>query len=642
MALSAHARRQVQRQATHLIAERFRDPLRRNALTGLLERTAEGWHLAVRTGDPGTADAFLIGRAGVFAVVVTDPPPDEATMREVARDAEERFAGLPGPGGQRIARSAVTLVAIVGAQSPRGPRNAGPFWVLPAAKLDQLFRRDTVHLTVRQAAKIADGLAARLRGYEWLTVSAPEKEAGSFELLSAESVADDQLIAAVERPFETWMTFLHPDQAALAARNYSGPARISGPAGTGKTVVALHRMRHVGRRSTGPLLFTTFVRTLPPVNETTFRRLAPELADRAQFISLHAWAREFLKRRGIELNTHSRLTKAAFGRAWKEHREPLERLGPNYDYWETEVQRIIKGQGIRTLEKYQSIHRARRGLRLDRGQREKVWQLYTMYEENLAANGLHDFNDLLSRASTELERQPLEEPYAAVVVDEAQDMTLTGLRLLRTIAGDGPNQLLLVGDGQQQVYPGGWRLSDAGIPIQGRGEVLKVNYRNRASILDFARRINAVDDLDGAAGVALRDADSVNEGGVVQSWTGTPAELPDALAGTVRALEIPLGETALITFSNADADQCRRFLESAGVPTRALERYVGAAEDRLHVGTVHRAKGLDFRAVLVVQLPRPAPEDPAEQEEQRELLSRQRLVAATRARDFLWWGVVQS
>ncbi len=96
MALSAHARRQVQRQATHLIAERFQDPLRRNALTGLLERTAEGWHLAVRTGDPGTADAFLIGRAGVFAVVVTDPPPDEATMREVARDAEERFAGLPG------------------------------------------------------------------------------------------------------------------------------------------------------------------------------------------------------------------------------------------------------------------------------------------------------------------------------------------------------------------------------------------------------------------------------------------------------------------------------------------------------------------------------------------------------------------
>ncbi|MFB9923717.1 UvrD-helicase domain-containing protein [Amycolatopsis halotolerans] len=636
MGLSAHARRHVQQQATKLIAERFRDPLRRNTLAGLLERTAEGWHLAVRTGEPGTADAFLIGRAGVFAVVVTDPPPDEATMRAVARDAEERFAGLPGPGGQRIARSAVTLVAIGGAGS------AGPFWSLPAPKLDQLFRRDTVHLTARQAARIASGLAARLRGYEWLKVAAPEKAAGSFELLSAESVADDQLLAAVERPFETWMTFLHPDQAALASRNYSGPARISGPAGTGKTVVALHRMRHVGRRSTGPLLFTTFVRTLPPVNETTFRRLAPELADRAQFVSLHAWARAFLDGRGIQLNTNPRLIKDAFARAWTQHREPLERLGPNYDYWETEVQRIIKGQGIATLEKYQSIHRARRGLRLDRGQRSKVWELYETYSENLAANGLSDFHDLLHRASAELERRPLEEPYASVVVDEAQDMTLTGLRLLRTIAGDGPNQLLLVGDGQQQVYPGGWRLSDAGIPIQGRGEVLRVNYRNRAGILDFARRINAVDDLDGAAGVALRDADSVNEGGVVQSWTGTQAELPGALTAAVRELTIPHGETALITFSNADAELCRRFLESAGTPTRALERYVGEAEDRLHVGTVHRAKGLDFRAVLVVQLPHPSPEDPAEQEEQRELLSRQRLVAATRARDFLWWGVVPS
>jgi superfamily I DNA/RNA helicase len=161
---------------------------------------------------------------------------------------------------------------------------------------------------------------------------------------------------------------------------------------------------------------------------------------------------------------------------------------------------------------------------------------------------------MIDLALAEIVRNPLDEPYEAVVVDEVQDITLVGLRLLNKIAGDGRNRLLLVGDGQQQVYPGGWRLSDAGIPVQGRGEVLRVNYRNRANVLEFAQRFDAknqVDDLDGGPGVALHDVELANSGGRVQHWTGTAQELPTALTEAVRALQVPLNQTALIVFHHS-------------------------------------------------------------------------------------------
>ncbi|WP_326569038.1 UvrD-helicase domain-containing protein [Amycolatopsis rhabdoformis] len=644
MVLSAHAKRHVQRQASELLAKHFPtlDPLRRNVLNELVSHTAEGWHLLLRADLPRSADradAFLVGRTGVFAVVVADQPPEQ--VQPVLRHAEERFASIRGSQGRLVAPTAITLVVVGGVK--RSPRNSGAFWALPVADLDQLFRRGDTRLPRRQADDLARAANDRLPDYSFFVVQPPEREPEPEGLLAAQDVTEGQLAAALERPFESWMTFLHPQQHAVVKRDYGGPARISGPAGTGKTVVALHRMRHVGRRNVGPLLFTTFVRTLPAVHESAFRQLAPELAERAEFQNLHSWARTLLVHREVELNVNPAAIDNAFARAWLRHRGALQEIEPAYDYWHTEVDRVIKGRGLRTLAEYKQILRRGRRLALGDAQRERVWSFYESYRDNLVARGAHDYHDMLIAAHAELVRQPLESPYAMVVVDEVQDVTLTGLRLLREIAGDGQNRLLLVGDGQQQVYPGGWRLSDAGIPVQGRGEVLKVNYRNRSGILDFARRIdagNSVDDLDGAAGVVLRDAEVVNAGGRAETWTGRRTDLAAALVDTLRPL--PHGHTALITFTKHDADECRRLLESAGVPTQSLEHHTGEPDDRVKVGTVHRAKGLDFRAVLAVQFPAlDSANSDAARREAAELRDRQRLVAATRARDFLWWGVVE-
>ncbi|MEV6905703.1 UvrD-helicase domain-containing protein [Amycolatopsis sp. NPDC051071] len=646
MSRSEHSRRQLEAQARKLLERTFTglDSLHRNVLTALLSRTGTGWRLLVKTtlpsNDGRSADAFLIGRTGVLALLITDGDPDDEMTRQVLRHAKERFAGIPGPQGRALAESAIHLV-VIGSGSGRA-RQDGVYWRLTESGLDRVFRRDA-HLNQRLVALIAEQAERRLRDYRPLTVQLPDRGPEAAGLLDATELIEDQLGAAQRRPFDSWLTFLHPRQNAIVKRDYAGPARISGPAGTGKTVVALHRLRHLARLSTGPLLFTTYVHSLPSVIKTAFDRLAPELEGRAEFTNLHAWVRRFLAERNVPVNVDRRKIDTAFSFAWMAYREQLQILEPSVDYWRTELDRVIKGRGISTLDGYLAAARRGRILRLNASQKEHVWGLYEHYQRGLADKGVHDYNDLIELGRAELVKRPLETPYAAVVVDEVQDIPLCGLRLLRELAGDGPNKLLLVGDGQQQVYPGGWRLSDAGIPVQGRGEILKVNYRNRAEVLGFAQRFDAtnrVDDLDGADGVALRAAESASAGGTTATWRGASRDLPDALVSAVRGLPVRRDHSALIVFHHKDLSRCTEILRAANIPTLALENYTGEADGKLKIGTVHRAKGLDFQAVLVLENTLEGVTGSQAEEERRELRGRQHLVAATRARDFLWWGVL--
>jgi superfamily I DNA/RNA helicase len=436
-------------------------------------------------------------------------------------------------------------------------------------------------------------------------------------------------------------------QRAVVDRDYPGPAKIGGPAGTGKTAVALHRLARLARREDGPLLFTTLARGLPHAARTSFAGLAPEHAARVEFTDLHAWAREFLAERGTPLRVNAGLVDEAFVAAWSQAgtRGPIAAVEPNPSYWRTEIDRVIKGRGVRDLDEYTRITRAGRRVRLDRAQREQVWQLYRAYQAALADAGLADHNDLLVAATRELRRQPPASRYAAVVVDEVQDVPLVGLHLAAELAGHGPNALLLVGDGQQQVYPGGWRLSDAGIPVGGRSELLRVNYRNAARVLDLSSRMDAanqVDDIDGAATLGLREVGWLREGGSVHTWRGIDDELPEALVSALRELPVPRGEAAVIAFTRAEAERYARTLRRAGIDVQWLADFDGQPSPLLKIGTVAQAKGLEFRAALVPRPPQWEPGDSGASREHIELVERQRLVAVTRARDHLWFGLVDS
>lgn len=627
---------------------------KRQTVARFLTESRDGWrtylHADLPFTPPNRPDAVLIGPFGVFAVLLRDTPPTREEAEEAIRFAGTLVLGARTPSGN-VSEAVVRPVLVLPPAHPP-VRHTASYLAVPASRLDQVLRKGERRLRAPDIRAFAEHLDRRGQGYRSvdLAESAADQTA-TAELLDPAELHRDRVDAARRGPFESWLTFLDDAQFGMVRREYSGPARISGPAGTGKSVVALHRLVHLGKRTVGPLLFATFAKNLPPIMRDRFARLAPELLDRAEFSTLHSWARQLLQDRKIPVDLDAKAAEQAFSMAWLRlgQHGKLSTLNPNPHYWRAEIDRVIKGRGMREVAEYQAVHRIGRGMGLERGaDRQLVWDLCAEYDKRLRDKGKHDFNDIVDLAVAELRGRPVDPRYAAVVVDEVQDITLTGLRLLHLIAGDGPNRLLLVGDGQQQIYSGGWRLSDAGIPIRGRGEVLRTNYRNGARILEVAQRFDAsnqVDDLDGAVGVSLREVIAALPGGTAIPWHGNKNELANAVLAVVRALgdgtdgdEEPVDrdDVAVLTFEKKDTQRWRGLLESAGFPVQDLDTYQGERNGTIKVGTVFRAKGLEFRAVVVPELPRPRDGDRSTEWQERG--ERASLVALTRARDYLWVG----
>ncbi|MGZ9935170.1 UvrD-helicase domain-containing protein [Streptomyces sp. NC-S4] len=637
-------------------------------LAQLLVLTARGWRLLVDRQWSGTrtadADMLLVGPGGVFVLQVTTggEPSDgrAAGLLAATKAAESAVASL--------GMSPVAVQPLMVFAGRRLDAGHGRIRLLGEHEIGPVLISQRHRLRAESVRAIADHLERVFPGYAGSAVDqqpppAPEHPRPSSPegLFDLEGLRDAALKGAMQAPIEQWMTFLHPDQVALVRRNWAGPARISGPAGTGKTVVALHRAAHLARRTTGRILYVTFANNLPRVQSTFLKAMAPAVADRVDFRSLHSWAQEFLQERGVPVRLHGDKAETAFSLAWKNvgRSGRLAELDPAPAYWREEIDYVIKGRGLTRFEEYVTVPRRRRRARLHRAHRQSMWELYEAYEELRGERGVHDFNDVLSLALAEAARPRERPPYAAVVVDEVQDLTLVGLRLLHALVGDAPNGLLLVGDGQQTVYPGGFRLTDAGIDIRGdRGQVLRTNYRNSKQILDAALTVvadDAFEDLDGERTPGRRDVDLTYHDGDVVRVTGPTVEAHDReLLDVLRSL--PAGaraDTALLCPSMRAVGHYQRLLTQAGIPVCQLEHYDGRAVDAVKLGTYRRAKGLEFKNVLLPQydavFTHGAPagtavgtESPETARERAELLRGQLFVAMTRARDLLWLGSVSA
>ncbi|MFF7942783.1 UvrD-helicase domain-containing protein [Nocardia gamkensis] len=594
--------------------------------------------------DPVPADhahALLICRTGLFAFRFAEDVPAE--FDGLRRHVEATFGKLQFGREKIVAHDAQIVLLVPGEIRRRGD---GRFAVAGPGELDRVIRARHRQLRPTRVQAIANTVAHQsAREYELLEIEDVRPDPPVPALLDRSEVLSPQRDAALAMPFQHWMTFLDPEQEVLVSRTYTGPARIAGPAGTGKTVVALHRMARQAKRSTGRQLYTTFVKTLANCQETYFRRLAPGTEGRVQFAGLHSWAMDFLGQRIAAPKLDPRGADQVFGRVWEQARAVFEDIEPHESYWREEIDRVIKGREIDDLDVYQRAERhGRNGIRLDDDRRAEVWhELYVPYVSEMRKRGISDYSDVIAIALAEIRNEPLPEPYDAVVVDEVQDMTLAGLRLAHAIAGgNGSSPLLLLGDGQQQVYAGGWRMADAGIDLRGRGEVLRVNYRNRRRVWENAAGIDAVNELgdfDDAPGVLLRDADVTLPDGVVRIWRGPDHYLESALVDGIRECGKPLSDIAVLTRTRKEAARLAGALDAVGIATLPLEDYDGTPHPAVKIGTVHRAKGLDFAAIFHPSWSGGAGPRTGASRERARLAERQKLVAITRARDFAWLGI---
>ncbi len=638
----------------------------RKAIASLLALETKGWRLLVHQAWPTTKSAaVLIGAGGVFVIdlkVAAEPPVvagGHLRIGDERRDSDaERLLATTHTIDQHVASLGMSPVAL------------RPLMVFTGHYLDVMFGRvrllgdrnvvqelvaEPKRLTPAMVTAVTNHLVEVLPAYESPRLgnapipSAANEPASLFDVEELEQAA---LRSALNAPIEGWMTFLHPEQAAMVRRTWKGPARISGPAGTGKTVVGLHRAAYLAERTTGRVLYVTYARNLPRVQGQLFRRMSSTAGERVEFTSLHAWARTFLDQRGVPVNLNGEKARTAFFRAWSRVGKDsvLPQVEPLPSYWQEEIDYVIKGRGLTSLREYLLIARHGRRTALMPEHRRAAWRLYEEYESLRAERAIHDFNDVLLAALSELQSQAVEPAYSAVIVDEVQDLTLIGIKLLHALIGEAANGLLLIGDGQQSVYPGGFRLAEAGIVVKGRAAVLRTNYRNSSRILDAALQVVSADpfeDIEESSSDGRRDVEvTLLDGQVVRETAGDETEHDRRLIEAINALcgegTNQLSAAAVLCATLKQIDHYHGLLTRAGIPVLRLEHYDGVPVDAVKLGTYHRAKGLEFKYVFLPQHSSSTATGSAADLERSFLLRRQLYVAMTRARDLLWLGAVDS
>lgn len=420
---------------------------------------------------------------------------------------------------------------------------------------------------------------------------------------------EDELRRIMAEPLEKWRVFLHPTQRKIVKKNYSGSARILGGAGTGKTVVAMHRAKHLAAELTGQqrILFTTFTANLAADIRENLRKICSvEELRKIEVVHLDSWVNQFLKESGFT---------AQIG--YDEEIQPLwdkavllanNELPFDTSFYEEEWTRIVIAQEALTLEKYVKATRNGRGTRLDRKKRMLVWNVFENYQNLMKENQIRDINTAMYESAKLLTAAGNRPRYANIIVDEGQDFSDNAYRLLRALAGDEhQNDIFIVGDAHQRIYRNHPTLSKCGIKVRGRSGILKINYRTTEEIRKYAfALLNGIsfDDLDEDTDLGDQCRSLTHgEKPVIENFKDASAEF-EYLLNEINGLKdnsVAFTDICIVARTKKLVDDYIAQFTKAGIRTYAIKRNKSDNRnfDGLRIATMHRVKGLEFKYVFV-------------------------------------------
>lgn len=450
--------------------------------------------------------------------------------------------------------------------------------------------------------------------------------------------SDAALQGMLDAPLAKWRVFLHPTQRKLVERDYNGPCKITGGAGTGKTVVAMHRAVHLAKTVfTGAqdrILFTTFTRNLAEAIDANLQELDATARSRIVVRNIHAVAVDVIRQAGLRFESIDDDDVLEY---WREAMQDAATAlpFPEAEFYAAEFEEVILAQGIPDLGTYLVAKRIGRKGQLPRPSREPVWQVMERFQAICGQKGRMTYPMMVAKAASYLEQHRSPSPYRAVIVDEAQDMTAADWRLIRGLTTSGPNDIFLVGDAHQRIYGRPVVLSRCGIVVSGRSKRLRINYRTTEEIRRWACGLLdglSFDDLDGQP-ERLDGYTSLMHGELpkviqVPSWSAAAdpvvAHVRDLLARSIQAHEI-----CVVAPSNPRRTALAKALDAADITVLELGKSLPKdAQPGVRLGTFHRVKGLEFRHMIVVCEDQAV--DPMDHRDRSQLF-----VAATRARDGL-------
>ena len=412
----------------------------------------------------------------------------------------------------------------------------------------------------------------------------------------------EELERALEFPWEKWTVFLHPAQRQVVAKDYSGPFRVFGTAGTGKTIVAIHRAAFLAAANPDArVLLTTFSDTLAALLRAKLQRLLhnrPRLAERVEVDAIDT--------------VGERLYQAQFGPPKIATRQLIQEVlakasGTNdfsLRFLLSEWEDVVDAWQLDSWEAYRDVRRLGRKTRLPVAKRSRLWSIFERVKAELRDQGLVTRADLFGLLAEKL-RDRRNPPFDFAIVDEAQDIGVAQLRFLAALGGQRPNSLFFAGDLGQRIFQTPFSWKALGIDIRGRSRILKLNYRTSHQIRRQADRLLGPE-------VADVDGNVEDRRGTISAFNGEqPAihlfetEQEEREAVGVWLLErrdegVCAHEIGIFVRSEKELDRARTAVDNAGLPFRVLDERNEASDACVSISTMHLAKGLEFRAVAVM------------------------------------------
>ncbi len=459
----------------------------------------------------------------------------------------------------------------------------------------------------------------------------------------------DELARALDYPWDKWTVFLHPAQRQLVEKEYNGPARVTGSAGTGKTIVALHRAVHLARENPDSrVLLTTFSGTLANALAGKLRCLIngePRLAERIDVESINSVGERLYRVHVEQPNLASR----------SEIQEVLSDAGANIEDFRFssrfllgEWNDVVDAWQLESWENYRDVKRLGRKTRLPEAQRARLWQVFATVKAGLASKGLITPAEMFNQLTSVIAERN-HPPYEFCVVDEAQDISVAQLRFLAALGGDRANSLFFAGDLGQRIFQTPFSWKSLGVDIRGRSQTLRINYRTSHQIRMQADRLLGpeVTDVDGNVD---------DRRGTVSVFNGPQPDVrifddegleADAVSDWLleRTKEgLAAHEIGVFVRSHEQLKRAESAAEKSNLPFKLLDDQMETTTGKMVISTMHLAKGLEFRAVVVMacddeviplQERIESVSDNADLEEVYETERHLLYVACTRARDHL-------
>jgi len=452
-------------------------------------------------------------------------------------------------------------------------------------------------------------------------------------------VDDEETMAAIlNAPLAQWRVFLHPTQRKLATGDRGGPVRVLGGAGTGKTVLAMHRAKWIAEHAlpTGKkVLFTTFTKNLAIDIKNNLSTLCPSsVMNRIEVINLDSWVHGFLRRNKYEYRIIYGRKEGAALEAWGRAKALADsNLGLPADFYEEELEQVVLAQGVSTLDEYRQAKRVGRGTILNRAKRDAIWPVFEEYRAGLTSRKLKEVDDAYRDAASLIKKGDTD--FYSIVVDETQDFGPQALKLLRAMVQESSNDLFFVGDGNQRIYrKNRSSMRACGIDIRGRAKKLYLNYRTTEEIRRAAVAILEgceADDLDEGTDEVKRYK-SISHGAKPNVFNESNLESAFSKLVVLMNKANEQGRNACVIVPTRQvAASVLDSLKASGLNAREIRPEEGDEADSQHirVATMHRSKGLEFDEVVLLDVKQNTPAGSTLDD-----LRRLQYVSLTRAKKF--------